>query len=121
KGLAAGLRSVVGQIDDELPVSRLLSMSEVIEKQKGGNPFMSRVLSCFALLALVLAAIGIYGLVSDGVVQRRHEIGVRMAMGAGSREVLGMVMWQGFKMKLIGEGLGSAMGLALPPWFDAVF
>jgi len=120
-GLAGGLRDVVAQIDDELPVSRLQSMSELIEKQKGGNPFMSRVLSCFALLALLLAAIGIYGLVSDGVAQRRHEIGVRMAMGAGSREVLSMVMWQGFKMTMIGAFIGSLMALPLPQVFDAAF
>jgi predicted permease len=120
-GLAAGLRSVVAQIDDELPVSRLLSMSEVIEKQRGGNPFMSRVLSCFALLALLLAAIGIYGLVSDGVAQRRHEIGVRMAMGAGSTEVLRMVMWQGFKMTIVGAVIGSLMAVPLPQVFDAMF
>jgi putative ABC transport system permease protein len=120
-GLAAGLRNVVAQIDNELPLSRVLSMNDVIEKQRGGNPFMSRVLSCFALLALLLAAIGIYGLVSDGVAQRRHEIGVRMAMGAGSREVLRMVLWQGFKMTMIGAVIGSAMALPLPQVFDAIF
>jgi putative ABC transport system permease protein len=119
--LVPGLRRVVAQIDGELPVSWLMSMNERIEKQKGGNPFISRVLSCFALLALLLAAIGIYGLVSDGVAQRRHEIGVRMAMGAGNREVLRMVLWQGLKMTLMGLVIGSLMALPLPRIFDATF
>jgi predicted permease len=121
KGLAMALPSVVAQIDNELPVSRVMTMNEVIEQQKGGNPFMSRVLSCFAGLALLLAAIGIYGLVSDGVGQRRHEIGIRMAMGAGSNEVLRMVLWQGLKMTAIGSAIGLAMALPLPKVFDAIF
>jgi putative ABC transport system permease protein len=119
--LASALQNAVAQVDGELPVSRVQSMNEVIDRQKGGNPFMSRVLGSFAVLALILAAIGIYGLVSYSVGQRRHEIGIRMAMGAGSKEVLRMVLWQGFKMTAIGTATGLAMALPLPRVFDAIF
>jgi predicted permease len=120
-GLATALPNVVALIDNELPVSRVQSMDQVIQRQKGGSPFMSRVLSCFSGLALLLAAIGIYGLVSDGVGQRRHEIGIRMALGAGSGEVMRLVLWQGLKMTAIGTAIGLAMALPLPIVFDAIF
>ncbi len=121
RSLASVLQSAVAQVDGELPVSRVQSMNELIALQKGGNPFMSRVLGSFALLALILSAIGIYGLISYSVGQRRHEIGIRMAMGAGSKEVLRMVLWQGFKMTAIGTAIGLAMALPLPKVFDAIF
>jgi putative ABC transport system permease protein len=119
--LASALQGAVAQVDGELPASRVESMGEVIEHQKGGNPFMSHVLGSFAVLALILAAIGIYGLISYSVGQRRHEIGIRMAMGAGRKEVLRMVLWQGFKMAAIGTAIGLVMALPLPRLFDVIF
>src|SRR4029077_2054248 len=96
--LASALRKAVAQADAELPLNRLMSMSAVIDRQKGGNPFFVRVLGSFALMALILAAIGIYGLVAYSVGQRKHEIGIRMALGARSPDVLRMVLWEGTKM-----------------------
>ena len=120
-GLATALRNAVAQVDSELPLSRVASMYAVIERQKGGNPFVTRVLASFALLALVLAAIGIYGLVAYSVGQRTHEIGIRMAMGAKSTDVLRLILWQGIKMTAIGAAIGLAMALPLPRVFDALF
>jgi ABC-type antimicrobial peptide transport system permease subunit len=75
----------------------------------------------FAILALILAAIGIYGLVAYSVGQRTHEIGIRMALGAKSPDVLCMILWDGMKMAAIGAAVGLAMALPLPKIFDALF
>ena len=119
--LASALRKAVAQADAELPLNRVMSMSAVIDRQKGGNPFFVRVLGSFALLALLLAAIGIYGLVAYSVGQRTHEIGIRMAMGARSPDVLRMVLWEGTKMTAIGGAVGFMMALPLPKIFEAIF
>jgi predicted permease len=114
-------REALSQVDPELPLSRVTSMQAVIEIQKGGNPFFSNVLFLFALLALILAAIGIYGLVSYSVGQRSHEIGIRIAMGASKANILGVVLWQGAKMTLIGAAIGTVMALPLPKLFASIF
>ena len=80
-----------------------------------------RLLAIFALLALVLAAIGIYGLVAQSVGQRSHEIGIRLALGARKADVLRMILWQGSKIALIGATIGFAISLPLPIIFDAIF
>jgi putative ABC transport system permease protein len=119
--LAPALRNAVGQLDAELPLDRVMSMPALIERQRGGDPFFVRVLGSFALLALLLAAIGIYGLIAYSVGMRTHEIGIRMALGAGNRDVLRMVLWEGMKMAAIGAAIGFAIALPLPKVFDAMF
>jgi putative ABC transport system permease protein len=120
-GLAQDLRNAVAQVDPDLPLSRLETMHALIERQKGGDAFFTQLLATFALLALVLAAIGIYGLVAHSVGQRTHEIGIRMAVGAGRMDVLRMILWQGIRMTAIGIAIGLAMALPLPKVFDAMF
>lgn len=119
--LASALRDGVVQVDAELPLIRVMSMPGVIERQDAGNLFFSRVLGSFATLALILAGIGIYGVVAYSVGQRTHEIGIRIALGAGSPEVLRMILWQGGKMTAIGAVIGVAMALPLPTLFDSMF
>ncbi len=119
--LASALRSAVAQVDAELPLARVMSMPTLIERQRGGDPFFVAVLGSFALLALILAAIGIYGLIAYSVGQRTHEIGIRMALGARSPEVMRMVLWESMKMTAIGAALGLALALPLPKIFDAMF
>src|SRR5712692_5335224 len=119
--LASPLRNAVAQVDAELPLSRLMSMPALIERQKGGDGLFMRLLGSFALLALILAAIGIYGLVAYSVGQRTNEIGIRMALGAGSPDVLRMILWEGMKMTAIGEAIGLAMALPLPKVFGVLF
>jgi putative ABC transport system permease protein len=119
--LAAALRNAVAQMDAELPLARVMSMPSVIERQKAGNPFFTRVLASFAVLALILAAIGIYGLIAYSVGQRTHEIGIRIAMGAGTPNVMRMILWEGMKMTVIGTAIGLVLALPLPKLFDAIF
>jgi putative ABC transport system permease protein len=121
KDLASALRKTVAQADSELPLAQVLSMPAVLDQQKEGNPFFLRVLGTFAILALLLAAIGIYGLIAYSVGQRRHEIGIRMALGARSQDVLRMVIWEGTKMAAIGGVIGLLMALPLPKIFEALF
>jgi putative ABC transport system permease protein len=119
--LAAALRHAVAQVDAELPLGSVMSMNAVVERQKGGNPFFTRVLGIFALLALILAAIGIYGLIAYSVGQRTHEIGIRMALGARRSNVLHLVLREGIKMATIGSAIGLVVALPLPKVFEAIF
>jgi putative ABC transport system permease protein len=119
--LASALREAVAQVDAELPLAAVMSMPALIERQKGGDPVFVRVLGSFALLALILASIGIYGLIAYSVGQRMHEIGIRMALGAGNQDVLRMVLWEGLKMTAIGAAIGLALAMPLPKMFDALF
>jgi predicted permease len=119
--LASALRNAIAQVDPELPLARVMGMSTVIERQKSGNPFFTRVLASFAVLALILAAIGIYGLIAYSVGQRTHEIGIRIAMGAGTPNVLRMILWEGMKMTASGAAIGVVLALPLPKIFDAIF
>jgi putative ABC transport system permease protein len=117
---ATALRNAVAQVDGELPLDRLMSMEAVVESQRSGNPLFQRILGTFAALALILASIGIYGLIAYSVGQRTHEIGIRMAVGAGSSDVLRMVLWQGVKITMIGAVVGVVLALPLPSVFGAM-
>jgi putative ABC transport system permease protein len=119
--VSSDLRSAIEQADAELPLDRVMSMPSVIDKQKGGDVLFVRMLGGFALLALIFAAIGIYGLIAYSVGQRTHEIGIRVALGAGSRQVLRMVLLEGLKMAAIGAALGLVLALPLPKVFGAMF
>jgi predicted permease len=119
--LASAVRNSVAQMDAELPLAQVMTMTAVIDRQKGGTPFFVTVLATFALLAMVLSAIGIYGLIAYSVDQRSHEIGIRMALGARRQDVLRMVLREGVKMTLIGGAIGLVMSLPLPKVFAAIF
>jgi len=119
--LISDLRNTVAQVDAELPLDHLMTMSAVIDRQKGGDTFFTRSLAGFALLALLLAAIGIYGLIAYSVGQRTQEIGIRMAMGAKGQDVLRMIVREGMTMTAIGVAAGLAMSVPLPKVFGAMF
>ena len=120
-GVAPALRNAVRELDAELPLAQVMSMPTVIDRQKGGDEIFLQVLGTFALSALVLAAIGIYGLIAHSVGQRTHEIGIRVALGASRPDVVRMILWEGSKMTLIGAAIGFALALPLPKVFAAMF
>ena len=100
-------------VDPQLPVAKIRSMDQVISESTARQNFNMLLLTIFAALALLLAAIGIYGLMSYTVEQRLQELGIRMALGAGGGDMLRLVVGQGMKLTIIGAilGLAAAFGL----------
>jgi predicted permease len=115
------LRSSVAALDSDLPLLRTMDMDGVIDEQKTGNTLFTRLLAAFALLALTLACVGIYGLISYSVGQRTHEIGIRVALGADTSHIARMVVKQGFKIAALGSAAGLALALPLPHLFNSLF
>jgi putative ABC transport system permease protein len=112
-GLAQQLRRTVADIDSTQRVRRMQPMTEIVASTTADSRFDAWLLGIFAGVALALSAIGIYGLVSFSVAQRRHEIGTRMALGASRGDILRMVVRQGVTLLAIGLGVGIAGALAV--------
>jgi putative ABC transport system permease protein len=110
--LTAPLRAAVRELDKDQAVDRIRPMPEVMAESLAPNRLKTFLLGLFAGLALVLAAVGVYGVVSYSVAQRTHEIGIRMALGARRGQVLRLMVVQGMRVVL----LGAALGLALAGW-----
>jgi putative ABC transport system permease protein len=111
--LGAAIRQAVKEMDPQQRILGMKTMSAVIGSSVAGQSFDALLMGLFACVALVLASVGIYGVLSLFVNQRTHEIGVRMALGAQPRQVLRLVVGQGFILAVIGVafGVGAALGL----------
>jgi putative ABC transport system permease protein len=111
--VSADLKQQIWKVDSQLPVTRLETMSEVAASSFAARRFNMSLLSVFAGLALVLAAIGIYGVMSNAVTQRTQEIGIRLALGARAIDVLKLIIRDGLVLVSIGVALGLAGAYAL--------
>lgn len=111
--LAPAVKSAVAELDRDQPFYNIKSMDQVVADSASLSRFAMVLLGIFAAVALVLAAVGIYGVMSYSVSQRTHEIGIRMALGASPPKILKLVVEQGMKLVLIGELIGLVAAFAL--------
>ena len=111
--LSAAIRDQVWSVDKDIPIPNIRTMDQLLSTSVARPRFNMLLLGVFAVIALVLSAVGVYGVMSYSVVQRTHEIGIRMALGAAKPDVLKLVVVQGLKLLLIGIGLGLLAALAL--------
>jgi predicted permease len=111
--IISAVRSEVAAIDPELPIARIASMATLESAALARDRFNALVLAIFAGTALLLAAIGLYGVMAYLVTQRQAEIGIRLALGGGPRDVLRLVIGDGMRMALAGIALGTVASLAL--------
>jgi predicted permease len=120
--LSSAVRAAVWSVDKDQPLGNVMSMSELIDARgAAGDRLMGELLGIFAALALILAAVGIYGIIAHGVTQRAHEMGIRMALGAGRAGVLRLVVGEGMRLAAIGLAIGFVVAYPLPHLFGAAF
>jgi putative ABC transport system permease protein len=106
--LAESVKAALREVNANVPIERASTLDDVVSRSIVGPRIYTFLLATFAALAVVLAAIGLYGLISYTVSQRTHELGVRVALGAGRSEILRLVIGQGVRL----AGIGAVVGLA---------
>ncbi|MFZ0922719.1 MAG: ABC transporter permease, partial [Candidatus Acidiferrales bacterium] len=111
--LVSAARQTVGSMDKDEPISNIATMDQLISDSVARSRFTAVLLAVFAALAMILACIGIYGVMAYATAQRRNEIGIRMALGAQRGDILRLVLGRGVRLALLGVAIGVAGGLAL--------
>jgi predicted permease len=113
KQLISTVRAQVRAIDPRLPVSEVRTMREIVDAAIGGQRFAMETLGVFGLVALLLSAIGIFGIVSQVVASRLHELGIRAALGATPMDLMSMALGSGIRQAMVGLAIGIAAALML--------
>lgn len=111
--LTSGVRAAVASLDPDVPLYEVRQLEEIVSENTASRRLSVVLIGSFAVLALVLAGVGVYGVMAYVVTQRGHEIGIRMALGANQNNILDMVLRQGLRLALIGIAVGLAGTLAL--------
>ena len=109
----AAVKKQIWSVDPQVPITRIASMREVTGRSMATRQFQMLLLTLFSVIAVLLAAIGIYGVMSQSVTQRTHEIGVRLALGAQGRDILGLVIRRGAILTGAGVTIGFVASMAL--------
>src|SRR5205807_4192142 len=102
------VRKAIRAIDPSIPAPKMRTMDEIVSESVAQRRFQMRVAAAFAISALLLAALGIYGVVAYGVALRRRELGIRLALGARASELRRLVVWQGLRPVAMGLACGMA-------------
>jgi len=118
--IAAQVRSIVRELEPSTPIAKVQTMTETIATSVAPRRFTSLLLAGFAMVALVLAGLGIYSVISYSVSQRRAEMGIRMALGASRRQVTGQVLGEGIRTATVGAAVGVAIALATTRFLGAM-
>ena len=121
KGLITALRQAIWSVDKNQPIDNPRTMTQVITNTNGGNRLMITLLQVFAILALLLVAIGIYGVIASTVSQRNREIGIRLALGAHRLDILLMVLENGLKLAALGLLIGLPLSAPIPHLLGRAF
>jgi len=114
--VAASVEQAIHSIDKDLAISSILTMDQLIGISLAQRRLVLVLLASFAVLAALLSAVGIYGVISYAVRQRTHELGIRMALGAQVGDVLKMILTQGLKLAVIGVALGLGAAWVMTRW-----
>jgi predicted permease len=117
----ASLRQAIWSVDKNQPIDDPRTMTQVVNNTNGGNRLMIILLEIFATLALLLVAIGIYGVIASTVNQRNREIGIRLALGAHRQDILVMVLMNGLKLTAIGLLIGLPLSAPIPHLLGRLF